>query len=196
MTKKVKTTTKRTEVVAIVVFLVIIFVVVAVSVSLGSTKKGKSDAERAFHVVVNGERYYEDKAIKLNENSITVFRFSDKASGKESHEIRITSRTTAQTVFTYTINGAKRMFMDGEDYTQYFYINEITDGFELTNVKDTPATILERRHAGLNVVAPETDPDVSYFTLSVTSADGKNSLNFALTFNGVIEEKEPPKIIL
>lgn len=177
------------------VILLAIAIVLAVVFGVANNKPA-AETRSNFYIVINGERYYDDCAIKLNKNSITVFRFSDTVSGEQTRKIRITSRATAQTVFTYTIEGAKRMFLDGEDYTQYFDITESTDGFELTHNEDTPATILQRRFAGRNVVVPETDPEISYFTLTVSSSDGSQSIDFALTFNGVIEEKEPPSIIV
>lgn len=153
-----------------------------------------TDAPQTFYVDVYGSRYYGSSQIRLADNSLTKFKCYDESANADEEKhytVKVYSAVTSQTVFSYTVNGSKRMFMGGEDYTQYFDITGNADGFELANVKDTPATILQRRFAGLTVVAPATDPDISYFTLVVTSADGSQSVNFALTFGNVKIELDP-----
>lgn len=163
-----------------------------------------TDAPQSFYVDVNGSRYYKGGEIKLNSGSLTTFKCgyssgSVSSTDKLYSEIKVVSTATSETVFSYAINGSKRLFLSGEDYTQYFDITESTDGFKVANVKDTPATILERRFGGegRTVTVPETDPKVSYFTLIVTSTDGNENVSFNLLFGeGIKIEIDPPSIVL
>lgn len=187
---------KTIRIIAGVILLAIILVLSIVFGVAYTRAKGETTAPQGFYVEVNGNRYYEGGAVRLTEHSITRFKCGTEGGttdGEEaSYAVRVYSTVTAQTVFSYTVNGAKRMFMDGEDYTQYFDIAKNAGGFEIATVKDTPATILQRRHEGLTVVAPETDPTISYFTLTVTNADNSQSVSFALTFGSVTIELDPP----
>lgn len=186
---------KTIRIIAGVILLAIILVLSIVFGVAYTRAKGETTAPQGFYVEVNGNRYYEGGAVRLTEHSITKFKCGTgdgTTDGEASYAVRVYSTVTAQTVFSYTVNGAKRMFMDGEDYTQYFDITENGGGFEIATVKDTPATILQRRHEGLTVVAPETDPTISYFTLTVSNADNSQSVSFALTFGSVKIELDPP----
>lgn len=194
-----KTTTaggssKKVKIIASVLVLAII---ITLSIVIGVTfKRSNANAygQGTFYVDVNGSRYYEDGAITLKRSSITEFKcgyVGDTSNADKLYNVKITSTSTDETAFTYTLDGARRMFLNGEDYTNCFDISESASTFEIAHVKDTPATVLQRRYPGKTVKAPETDPTISYFKLTVSSADNSQSVSFALTFGDLIIEFDP-----
>lgn len=185
----------------IIVAAVLLAIVAMLAISFGvvyASANSSTQVQRKFYVDVNGGRYYEGGDIQLKPHSITSFKcgyVTGNQSADKLYTVKITSTSTDKTAFTYTLNGAKRMFIGGEDYTDYFDITESSDGFEIAHVNDTPATILQRRYPERTVNAPETDPTVSYFTLTVTSSDNSQSVSFALTFGDIKIDVDPGGII-
>lgn len=184
-----------------IIFGVVLLFVVALIITSTVITTGRANAQASeqstFYVDVNGIRYYKGGEIRLKRNSITTFQCGYTAGGQNSdklYNVKITSTSTDETAFTYTLNGAKRMFLDGEDYTDCFDVTENASTFEIAHENDTPATILQRRFAGKTVNAPTTDPTISYFTLTVSSADGSQSLSFALTFENLKMNVNPGNI--
>lgn len=190
--------TKRISIIAGVILLAIIL---AFSIILGVTYK-RSDANAyghgTFYVDVNGSRYYKDGAINLKRNSITEFKcgyVGNVQSADKLYNVKITSTVNEQTAFTYTLDGARRLFLNGEDYTDCFDIIENVTAFSISHVNDTPETILQRRYPGKTVHAPETNPAIPYFTLTISNFDNSQSISFALTFGDPKLELDPGGII-
>lgn len=194
-----KTTTAggSSKKVKIIAGAILLAIIITLSIVLGVTfKRSSANAygQGTFYVDVNGSRYYKDGAIRLKRSSITKFKcgyVGDTLSADKLYNVKITSTSTDETAFTYTLDGARRMFLNGEDYTNCFDITESASAFEIAHVKDTPATVLQRRYPGKAVIAPETDPTISYFKLTVSSADNSQSISFALTFDDLKIEFTP-----
>ncbi|MCM1296323.1 MAG: hypothetical protein NC311_12360 [Muribaculaceae bacterium] len=191
---------KAVRIIAAVVLLVII---AALAIAFGVAYKSYNSVAETFtkfYVDVNGNRYYDGGNVQLKSHTITTFKCGydgGKQSADKLYNVKVTSTATERTAFTYTLNGAKRMFLDGEDYTQFFDISETAaDTFSVSHVKDTPATILQRRFEGKTVVAPETDPNISYFLLTVSSADNSQSVSFTLTFENIRITIDPSEGII
>ena len=173
----------------IVVFIVLIFLIVAIALAIHNRYVSYATVYGKLYVDIDGKRYYEDDEITLKTNSITTLKcgFAGTApEGGDKYGLKITSSATDETQFSYTLNGAKRMFIDGEDYTQYFDITTTENGgYRIAHVKDTPATMLKKRYSDGLIVAPETDPETSYFTLTVYNVTTSQAIQFALYFEDI-----------
>lgn len=193
------TNPKKFRIIAGVFLMAVVIVLIVISASAWHNNGANAYAQNTFYVDVNGTRYYKDSAITLKHSSITTFKcgYVGKAQSEDKlYSVKITSTSTEQTEFTYTLDGAKRKFLNGEDYTSCFDISESSSTFTISHVKDTPETVLQRRYPGRTVTAPETDPKISYFTLTVSSADNSQSISFALTFGDLILELDPSEGIV
>ena len=172
----------------IIAGVILLAIILALSIVFGMKyirAKGVAEAQGTFYVEVNGARYYKGANLQLKPHSMTTFKcgyVGDVQNADKLYSVKITSTLNDRTAFTYTLDGEKCLFLDGEDYTSCFDITESANAFSISHAKDTPKTVLERRYPGRTVSAPETDPNVSYFTLTVSSADDSQSISFALTF--------------
>lgn len=199
--RKAQAPAANTRRIAIIAGVILLAIIIALSVILGlKYKRSNANAygQGTFYVDVNGSRYYKDGAINLKRSSITEFKcgyVGDNQSADKLYNVKITSTVTEQTAFTYTLDGARRLFLNGEDYTNCFDITENATSFSLSHVNDTPGTILQRRYPGRTVHAPETNPAISYFTLTISNFDNSQSISFALTFGDPKLELDPGGII-
>ncbi len=196
MAKTRTKTSPKKSVIAVAIVAAVFCVILAVLVGITFKRyNGAAESRKDFYVEVSGTRYYDDSAITLKRSSVTTFKCGYKQGNVQNadklYNVKITSAATEQTAFTYTLDGAKRMFLNGEDYTSCFDITENADTFSIAHVNDTPATVLQRRYPGKTVTAPETNPQISFFTLTVSSADNSQSISFALTFGDIKIEFDP-----
>ena len=198
-TKSRKATTtsassKKIRIIAGVILLAIILVFLIIFGVTFTHSNGFAEAQRTFYVDVNGGRYYTGASLKLQPHSMTTFKCGYTTGNQNAdklYNIKITSTSTDKTSFTYTLNGSTRKFLAGEDYTDCFDITESANAFSISHANDTPKTILQRRYPGKTITTPETDPNISYFTLTISSADNSQSVSFALTFGDLKIELDP-----
>lgn len=200
--RKATTTGASSKQIRIIAGVILLAIIIVLSIVFGVVyvrANGFAEASRAFYVDVNGERYFEGGNLQLKPHSITSFKCGYTAGNQSAdklYNVKVTSTATDKTTFTYTLDGAKRMFLSGEDFTDCFNISEKSSNtFEIAHEKDTPQTVLQRRYPGRTVTAPVTDPTISYFTLTVSSTDNSTSISFALTFGDVKIQLNPGEII-
>ena len=140
---------KAIRIIAGVVLLAIILVL-AIFFGVTYTRSNSfAEARYDFYVDVNGARYYKGAILQLKPHSMTTFKcgyVGNVQNADKLYNVKITSTSTDKTSFTYTLDGAKRKFLDGEDFTDCFDITESANAFSISHAKDTPKTVLQRRY--------------------------------------------------
>ena len=187
---KSKITTKGGRVSAkiiIIIFAAILLAgVVAGVMFLAQRTNGFAEDFKSFYVETDGKRYYTNgDTVTLRMNSITSFKCGYSPLNKDlndlqTYNVKITSVEPSKATFNYTLDGDAYAFLGGEDYTTCFNITESKDSFTISNIKDTPLDILQRKYIGHEVGGNIPDMQQAYFKLTVSASDGKQSVSFML----------------
>ena len=189
------------KIICLIVGLILIAGAVVGTAYLARHTNGFANSFKTFYVETGGKRYYNDGNVTLRMNSITSFKCGympnvGNAGDLQTYDLKITSYETDKTAFNYTLDGSTYAFLGGEDYTKCFDVTESKEGFTITNVKDTPIDIIQRKHNGHKVGGKVPDLQQAYFKLTVTASDGKQSVSFLLKLEYVMLDLDPGGIIL
>lgn len=133
------------------------------------------ESERDF---VKGERYRFTVVYTLG-------FLTEEASG---YTVKIIPNVTKETNFDYTVNGENHSYSEIEDLTVYFDISKYDDYFYFAANMDLPA-MLSLIHGNKTVsgVPVTLDNNSSYYTLIVSSADGKSKVEMQMKLRSEIK---------
>lgn len=153
----------------VIVLLLVIVLLVGAIMFISKLSNNFTDDIKTFYLVVDGEIITSDAMnMSLLDKKIEVHSLSvDK-----SFTYKIVAKQSRN--FTFTVDGVEHAFADKTDYSDSFEVDKSNNSLKIATTNLT--SILNNVYK-TNVEMPYLNEEVCYFTLVVTSADGKKSIS-------------------
>lgn len=169
---------KKTRFLDIVVVIIAILVLIVLLGFIARMTNNFTDDFKTFYVSRDNNIYatlddctqYQGETAKYNVN----YTFAGRNTNT-NYFVKIVANTTAQTEFTYTVDGKDYKFtVSDTDYSKAFGV-EVYDGYFTVTMPDTMQEVIESMHPDSAVtISDEVDlVKNSYFNIVVTSYNGK-----------------------
>lgn len=146
-----------------------------------------------FYIVIDGAEIRQtdfECAFNVDKEHLVECKYlsSKVLDDKTGYTVKVVPHITNDTNFSYFKNGVSYNYESVKDITDGFNIQKDNTSFTITFTKnDNPITVLQKALQDETITTDEKfDYDFSYYTLVVTSSDGKETYNVNFNINGLI----------
>lgn len=179
---KKKVNTIAYAITAIIILLLIVFVIGVIF----KLTNGFTDSFKTFYVSYNGKVFSTEDSFAAPAGTVRFdVNYLFKAGGDKAHKdytVKILPTVSEETAFEYHVNGQAYSYDNSLELDNGFCL-EKHDGYFTVEIPVDMRQLLQKIYLGQTIDVPE-ELDlktVSYFTLVVTSYDGKSEIRIALT---------------
>ena len=160
----------------IIALILVIALLVGVFFVIRKLSNNFTSDVKTFYLEIDGQMVTDNNSFQASilDKDIIVHYVGESISGKQDFKYQIVRNTSAGS-FTFYLDGTKHTFAEERDYTKGF---EIIQGDGKLYIKSCSlTTVLNNVFGEGNIELPELNSATRYFTLIVSSADGKHSIS-------------------